>query len=248
MPYTQPLVRQLISRETLHRRVLVAVEIVDPVAQTLVSRNVTVKARGLTGEPILSWGGRFVWLEEQDKWPDAISVTPYGLPFEPQEVVPPRPPDFPAATSEQRRVRIVLRPTPAYDFSDVTAIRGRLVETLDPSSAAVRNARVQLTWRDVTNGAWRPATPPGPVDPFTDAAGQFAVFLRLMKQGQEEPDLQAGMLKVRIQFTSPDLVPETRVTPEDYPFVTDSAHAGRVREGRLLPKDLTVKWPELQPI
>jgi hypothetical protein len=245
MPYTAPVVQQLISRETVQRKVLVAVEVVDPIAQELISSSVLVEASGLTSVPILSWSGRFVWLEEEDKWPAAISVKPYRLPFEPQDVVPPRPPNFPVATSEERRVRIVLHPTPAYPFAGVTAVRGLLRVTSNRSSAPMRRTRVQIKWFDKDSQSWQPATPPAALDPYTDVNGQFAVFVRLNKQGTQEPDLQKGMLKLRLEFTSADFIPETRTTPEDYPFVADPSQGGRVPEGQLLSRDVTLAWADL---
>ena len=57
------------SADRLNRKVLLAVELVDPIAQSLVFRGVTVQAKGLNKGPIVSLSGRFVWLEEGGNWP-----------------------------------------------------------------------------------------------------------------------------------------------------------------------------------
>lgn len=233
----------LIAPDHLQRQVLVAAELFDPVAQALVSSGVTVTARGLTGQPIVNWSGRFVWLREQNRWPEAITVRPNRLPFEPADVPTPRPPNFPDATPQERRVRIVLRPTSAYDFTGVTAIRGRLLQTADPASAPIAGVAVRLQWRDLDSNTWRPAETP--LDPVTDRHGQFAAFLRLNRQGAEEPDVQKGRLAVRLAFTRTDPILDTRATPENFPFTPEPAHRGRVLEGVPLDRDVIVGWSDL---
>jgi len=248
MSYVQPLLRPLLGRDQLDRRVLVAVELFDPVAQELVTSRVIIKAQGLLGEPIRSWSGRFVWLVENDVWPTAISVEPVGLPFAPRTIVPPVPPSFPSATATERLVRIVLQPTAAYDFADVTAVRGRMFESALPASPPVTNGRTQLAWFDLHSSTWVPAAPALPHAPVTDAKGQFAAFLRLQKIGLQEPDLTKGMVKARLQITRGEFLAETRVTPDDFPFVGDPTQAGRLPEGQLLATHLTLTWADLLPL
>jgi hypothetical protein len=247
MSYAQPFTQRILDPDHLHRKVLVAVEVVDPIAQTFVSRGLIVKARGLTGQPVVSWSGRFVWLEENDVWPEAISIQPVRLPFEKQEVTPPRPPNFPNATAAERRVRIVLRPTPAYPFDGLTAVRGGLRESLDPASPVVPDVLVQLKWRDLDSNSWLP-TAPSQIDSRTNADGQFAAVLRLNQAGSQEPDIVHGALKVRLEFTRGDFMLERRATPDDFPFVSDPNQTGRVPEGRLLSRDLRLGWADLLPI
>ena len=250
MPYTQPTRRRILSPdEPLNRKVLIAVEVFDPVAQSLVSRGVIIKARGLDDDPIVSWSGRFVWVQQGDRWPTAIAVTPVQLPFTAQEVQTPRPPNFPVATAAERRVRIVLQPTSAYPFDGVTAVRGRLTERLDPGSPPMPGVRIQLAWFDANSNTWVPAPPAGPQDPATDDDGEFAVFLRLMPVSPAQPDLEHGFLKARLQFTTGSAPPESRATPDDYPFLPpDRAPGGRVAEGRMLQTDLRLGWSDLLPI
>lgn len=262
-PPLQPLRRLEGSRDTIGRRVLFAVELVDPVTQTVQYEQFVVKADGLVGQPTINASGRFVWLREGNLWPGRITVTPDRVPFAPHvAAAPPRPPDLDSATPAQRLVRITLRPTSAYPFeAGVTAVRGGLTEDATPGSPPVVGARVQLAWLDEDTGTWDPPPPvtgpgsapaPSPREAETDAHGQFAVFLRLPRGGLAQPDLEKGLLRVRLQFTRGLFAPVTRVTPFDYPFLGDAATnpsaRGRVREGQLLARDLKLGWSELLPI
>jgi hypothetical protein len=259
-----------------NRKVLFAVELVDPIAQSAVYRGVNVTAAGLRSSPILNKSGRFVWLEEGDRWPGAISVIPEDAPFAGQIApAPPRPVDLAKARQEERLVRITLRPAPAYPLEDgITAIRGRLCEGDEKDSPPIAGARVQLAWHDLTSDNWLPpkplpqdfgadgGDPPSPPEPETDRNGEFVVFLRLNPPMPAQPDLENGMLAVRLQITRDRKNPVTRATPDDFPFLADSNAAGshpasngepqstkgRIPEGRLLARDLTITWTMLNPI
>lgn len=242
MPYIPPIARDLLSPETLSRKVLFAVEVFDPVAQSLVSRGLTVTAQGLDNAPIVSWSGRFVWLEEGGKWPTRVSIVPYRLPFMAQTVTPPVPADLTNIKFSERLVRITLRPTPAYNLSeDVTAIRGSMHETAADGSAAVTDAHIELAWRD-HDGNWQPTPPPTAPDTTTDANGEFAAFVRLDPAAGQLPDVVSGLLMVRLQVTRGST---TRVTPDDFPFLADPANKGRIVEGQLLMRDLRLSWADL---
>ena len=246
MPYKQPSVKNVDSPDALNRKVLVAVEVFDPVAQSMVSSGLTVKAKGLEGEPLLSLSGRFVWLDEGGKWPEEISIVPYRLPFAAETVVPPLPVDLQNIALAERLVRITLRPTAAYNLSEgITAIRGQLREGLDPNSPAVTDARFQLAWHDVHSGQWFPQPPPSVQDVTTDSKGEFGVFLRLTPMPMQVPDIEAGLLKVRLEVARGGIV---RATPEDFPFLMNPAGKGRVSEGQLLKRDLRLSWADLPAI
>jgi hypothetical protein len=248
------------SPDRLDRKVLVAVELYDPIAQALVSEGVGVKAVGLANGPIVNLSGRFVWLVEDDAWPTAIAVDPGRLPFASHtEPAPPRP--DPGATPKDRLVRITLRPTPVYRFGPgVTAIYGRLCERAQDGSPALPGVRVQLAWWDVHSEQWLPppphddATDPdaprSPREVETDENGEFAAFLRLSTTLPTEPDVERGLLLVRLQFTRFPGNFLTRVTPKDFPFLQPVApkRNGRVPEGRPLERYLTLGWDELIPI
>lgn len=235
--------RQPLSPDRLNRRVLLALEVFDPLGQEPVSRGLVVHAKGLKGEPIVNLTRRFVWLREEDSWPAEITVVPQGLPFEPATIHPPRPPQFPNDSAADRLLRIVLRPTSAANFPDgVTAIRGQLREERDPASAVVSNARVQLAWRDTDAGRWVPLPPATDADTATNRIGEFAAFLRVMPLATQAPDVNAKGLLVRLQFTRGGA---TRVTPGDFPFLADPEAKGRVVEGQLLARDLKLVWADL---
>lgn len=239
MPYIQPKILQILSPDQPNRKVLVALEVFDPLSQTLVSGNLVVLAKGLE-QPLVSWSGRFVWLDEGGAWPTEISVEPVGLPFEKEVVQPPKPPAN--AKPDQRLVRIVLRPTAAADFSDVTAIRGQLAESVAPGALPVVGAAAQLAWFDTVTNAWIPSPEQNGV---SDSDGEFAAFLRLQPAMEQEADLKGRLLKIRVQFTRGST---TRATPDTYPFLADPKAAGRVIEGQLLGRDLQLGWTDLQPV
>ena len=232
-----------IEPERLSRKVLLSVEVVDAVTQIIVSRGVTVKAKGVESEPILSRSGRFVWLDRGEAWPAEISAVPFNLPYAPSTVAPRPPQNFPNPRPEDRLVRIVLRPTAAYEFVDgVAVVRGQLCERSDAASDPVTDAGVQLAWRDTHEDKWVPAPPATAVDPTTDERGEFAAYLRVAPVGFETPDIAGGLLKARLQFTRAGA---TRVTPEEFPFLADAAHKGRIPEGSLLERDLRLGWADL---
>jgi hypothetical protein len=223
------------------RQVLVAVELIDPIAMTAVYRGVDVKAAGLDGKPIVSRSGRFVWVREGEAWPDRITVDPKKLPFAaPEPLQPPRPLDFARPKQDEQLVSIVLHPTTAYGFeAGVTAVRGWLRESLDADAPPVSGALVELAWRDLTTGQWIAAAWPA----TTDGAGQFAVFLRLAPVLPAVPDMEGGVfLRVQLRVTRSGT---TRTTKDDFDFLKQLARPGRLREGLPLAAPLGLGWREL---
>ena len=256
---------QLTTFDTLDRRVLFAVELIDPVTRATVYQGVSVRAGGLTARPIVSHSGRFVWLEEGSAWPDAITVDTGRLPYAPHfAAAPPRPLDLSTAGADARRLRIALRPTVAYPIEEgITAIRGRIFETAAAGAPPLPNARVQLAWRDEF-GNWSPPSPPpeniGPGEPpspteqQTNEAGEVLVFVNLRPDPGLKPDIDdQGFLAVRLQVTQGRSAPITRVTADDFPFLPviddpNGTRRGRVREGRVLARDVRLAWSDLTPI
>lgn len=236
------------SYESLNRRVLLAVELIDPVTRLLVSDGMTVEAEDLVNRPIVNNSGRFVWLAEGDKWPKRITVKSDDLRFAPADpVAPPRPQNLADASASERLVKMVLRPTPAHDLEPgVTAIRGvlyqRLPSTNDPRRGApVSDATVTLAWRknqkaDEFVAAPYPAT--------TDAAGQFAVFVRLGPKPWYDPDIEPSpMLAVRLEVKIGAI---TKWTTPNFAFLTyPKAPEGRVPEGKLLAASVSLGWDDL---
>jgi hypothetical protein len=240
MPYNRPRTREILfPRDGPDRKVLLALEVFDPLSQSLVSERLIVQAKGL-GDPLLSWSGRFVWTDPNGTWPSEIMIEPIGLPFENEVVQPPKPPAN--AKPQDLLVRVVLRPTAAADFSDVTAIRGQLAESAAPGALPVAGAAAQLAWFDTVTNAWVPSPEQNGV---SDSDGEFAAFLRLQPAMEQEVDLNGRLLKIRVQFTRGS---STRATPDNYAFLADPKAAGRVIEGQLLGRDLQLGWSDLQTI
>ncbi len=247
----------VLEPDPLNRRVLIAVELRDPVTDDILSKGFKVSAPGLSGTPRMSASGRFVWLIEKDRWPTSIVVVPDDLRYLPATVVPPRPPDVTKVAPNDRLVSIRLRAAAAYDVdAGVTAIRGRLVESAG-NPVAVAGARVQLALQ--VAGAWVPPPPASavaaattPAEPQTDAQGQFLAFARTPFYDPEAKppvgspqDPERGCIQVRLQCTRETPFRQTRVTATNYPFLPDPTLAGRVPEGQLLRGDVTLRWMEL---
>jgi hypothetical protein len=235
--------------DVLERRVLFAVELIDPITQYAVWEDVKVTPAGITRDPIVNRSGRFVWLFEGTAWPGDITVEPDGIPFERHtQPAPPRPADLNTATPNERLVRIVLRPTAAYPFdTGATVVRGRLVEdTTVQNPVPVPGALVQLAWFNLWTNVWSPGPPqPGEVWPQSSTKGEFAALLQLNAPPPADPDIVRRLLAVRVQVTRGA---QTRATPNNFPFLPSAADAGRVPEGRLLPSDVTLGWSQLTPI
>jgi hypothetical protein len=262
-----PPATRLLSPDDLSRSTLLAVELLDPITQALVSQGVSVRAAGLEGRPIVNRSGRYVWLAEGEAWPTSIVVDPQRSSYVSQIAsAPARPADLTTATALERHLRISLRPSLAYRFEDgVTVIRGRLREDVGSVTAPVEGARVQLAWRNI-GGAWSPAPPapenvdeaaedvPSPPEQQTDRNGEFVVFLRLRREVGVEPDVdERRLLAVRLQVTRGRAAPLTRVTDDDFPFLPASPDpntttGGRVSEGRVLGREVTLAWSALTPI
>jgi hypothetical protein len=238
--------REILSPDLPTRKVLCAVEVVDPVTQEILWRDLTVRAEGLANRPLLSKSGRFVWLREDSAWPSAITVASDRPIFEAERATPQRPANLDRATPAERLIRIVLRPTAAYEFgAGVTAIRGHLAETSAVGAAPVTNARVRIAWFDKNVATWVPAPPATARDGATNGKGDFAAYLRLVPTSAQYPDITKGYLKVQVQVTRASAPPVTRTTPATYPFVADPAQQGRVFEGLPLGRDLALAWADL---
>lgn len=223
------------------RRVLLAVELLDPLTWQPVWRGMEVRAQGLAGRPIINASGRFVWLREGDSWPSRIIVDPRQQPYlAPPPVTPPRPADMERPTEDEQRVSIRLRPAADYDFSaGTTVVSGVLRQRGARDAAAVAGAQVVLQWRDSALGRWVPAALPA----LTDSTGRFAVFVRLGPDVQALPDLVDGFLRVRLKVTHAG---STAYTRPSFRFIADpAAPAGRVREGYALPQPLRLDLDQL---
>ncbi len=206
--------------ETIERRVLVAVELFDPVAQTIVHRGMDVTASGLDSRPILSASGRFVWIAKpgSQDWPTRFDVDVASTPYLPaSQPGPARPADIANASAAQRLTRIVLAPRPSYLFPEgVTVISGTMRETVDEGAAAVVGAEVALSWQPDSHPAQLGQPIKSPLVTTTDAVGEFALVL--IPTTSPKPLLDtAGRIAIHIQVTRGGTTrsePQTRLVPE----------------------------------
>jgi hypothetical protein len=200
------------------RKVMFALELIDPVSFELVSDGVAVTATGLARQPIVNHGGQFVWLAEAAT-PLRVQVDPGALRYEAEDLPAPLPP--------ARLLRVVLRPRPGYVVpGGVTAVASSLYQHLPSDPVPAADADAWLQWKDASGGAggaWIDAAPRS----HTAASGDFLALLRL--DASRVPELDAtGQLRLRLAFeragvvrTSADLfLPQGR-TADLAPFAWD---------------------------
>jgi hypothetical protein len=172
------------------RHALFAIELLDAVTLTRVSRGIKVVAEGLRGKPTLNAGGLFVWHKEPIEPLQKVRVDPGTLPFETVErekALLKLPPERVPLTT------IELPPRLDYAFaSGVTGARGTLIESRTGPRVPVVAAEVRLLWLDDDDVTWRPA----PIISHTTADGDFVSALRLAPT--ELPQVTDGALTVRL--------------------------------------------------
>jgi hypothetical protein len=244
----------IVDPDVFERRLLLAVEILDPVVCARVTRGIAVSADGLATPPFLNHSGLFIWLAGAGNRPKQIVVSPTSAHYLRQVVAVPAPAQL---APSDALVRAILRPAAAYPFADgVTALWGVLRQGPEPNAPALPDIRVQLAWFDEASNAWVPSPPKqaslagsmiSPAEVETDARGEFGAFLRLQPRGAQQPDIDHGMLRVRLQFTrsAPNL--ETRITAPGCVFVPGKT-PGRVGEGRVVPGYHDFHWSALQAV
>jgi hypothetical protein len=171
------------------REAMLAVELLDAVTLERVTQGVEVTARGLTGKPIVNYGGLFVWLKEDTTNFDKLLVEPGPQPFERVEI--------PAAQVNRPLHTVELKPLASYPFSPgVTVIRASLIESVPApgvAPVAIPGATLRLEWLHEDGVTWKPS----PATALTDKAGDFTLILRLAPA--EVPTLDAqGMMTIRL--------------------------------------------------
>jgi hypothetical protein len=212
----------IVASDILRRRVLLGVELIDPVTMKPVSRGVRLKALGLNNGPLVSWSGRFAWLAEDGRWPTRLEFEPGVEPYEAQPFDVPTRTAYPAPL-----LRFILRPTVAYPFGEgLTVARGRLRDSADAGAAPIAGARVWIRWTD-KNGISQPS-PPDRLITRTGANGEFAACLRM--PADAKPVLNEGMLAAHITIERDGTI---RRLSQDLP------------DGQLLDLPAALAWSDL---
>jgi hypothetical protein len=211
------------------RRVLFAIELLDAVTLDRVSQGVEVKAHGLQGKPIVNAGGFFVWLDEDIRQLERISIDPRTLPYEEVKLE--------GNQLQLPLTAIELPPRVDYPFTTgITGLRGTLVEELGRLEP-VLDTEVHLRWLD-RDGVWHdvPTRSHTRAASTTTKGGDFVAILRLAPT--DDPQLDAnGKLTVRARFKRGD----------------DERSSGelQVLQGRvaspLTPNQFVFAWGELEP-
>lgn len=205
------------------RRVLFAVQLLDPVTLRFVYEGVKVEVAGMQHAPIVSASGSFVWLEQTGATPGMVRVEPGDLPYEKEQVPAPLPPS--------RLRRITLRPRMGYAFPDgVTAMRSALYETWADPPVPVGDQTVRLRWLDDS------VMPPVWVDAATatrtDESGGFVAFLRLLPTMSPAVVAATGYIRLTLSV-GPDAGPRSNSnewsmpqgrTSDLSPFFQDDLH------------------------
>jgi hypothetical protein len=162
------------------REVMLALELLDSVTLERITQGVQVTAKGLTGKPIVSFGGLFVWLKENATQFEKLSIEPGAAPFERIEI--------PAAQVARPLHRVELKPLANYPFAPGnTAIRGSLIESRPPPGVVpipIPAAMVRLEWLDDDGTTWHPWQAPA----VTNTAGDFISILRLARGRSPQAD------------------------------------------------------------
>jgi len=174
------------------RKVMFAVELLDPVTLERVSQGVKVVAQGLKGMPILNASGQFIWLKEDIGPLIGISIDPISLPYQRETVSVDElklPSDKPLIMSIELLPRTDYAPA-----AGTTGLRGSVFEDRMMPAVAVRDADVRMQWLDEDNVTWMDA----PGRSRTNTAGDFVAVLRLAPTDTPHVDPVAGLLTVRL--------------------------------------------------
>lgn len=220
------------SEPAYRRDVLFAVELIDPVTLTRVSKNMSVTAPPLASRPVINFSGRFVWLVERDARPAKIIVEPVDLPYDREEqVAPALPANLDQLPDAARLARVILHPRRDYVFPDgVTVVRGQLNETTAVPPVRVTDAQVWLQWFDADTDDWSESN--ASMFVRTGANGEFATFLRLAPSAKPLID-DAGRMAVRVRVKRPNAAVRTSL-----PLI--------VPQGSSFKDFQTLAWSELQ--
>jgi hypothetical protein len=194
-----PFFNQALPETAWQRRLRFVVEAVDAVTGEVIRDGIDVRVAGLTSQPLKSFGGCYVWLDEPGAVPTEVSIDPKALPYLPARVAAPAPPGPPPAR-QYDVVRLALAPSAAYRFdTGTTGVRSTLVRAaLDIPAVPLSFDAIWLQWQDDNQPP--PAWTDAPFPSSTDAAGDFAVIVRLGPNQVARTDSQ-GLMRVRIAAT-----------------------------------------------
>ncbi|MGH8240581.1 MAG: hypothetical protein ACREXP_26685 [Steroidobacteraceae bacterium] len=183
------------------RRVRLAVDVVDAVTGELIRDGIKVTVKEFRNAPIVNASGRYVWMLEPGVVPTEVEVDPQRLPYLQQSrPVPPPSLPPPPRTPLCSVVRIELPPTSAYPFeAGTTGVRSTLIrDSAEFPPVPLPSDEVWLQWSDDNQPA--PGWTDAPVRTRTDAAGDFAVIVRLATNQIARTDAQ-GRMQVRVAAT-----------------------------------------------
>jgi hypothetical protein len=236
----------LLSPETAYvRKVLFALEVLDGVTLTRISRGLEVNAIGLVGKPIVNASGLFVWLPEGNRVPQGIEIDPRGLPYMPASrpaattvvPVPPLPDLTPPFFTEQ------LAPRGDYAFpAGVMGLRARLVQARNANPPApLAGASVWLRWVDDHQAANVTTWMDAPLRTTTDRNGDFVAVLRLAPSQLARPS-DGTPVRARLRADNAGVVHESA----DFTLATGRITAAAFEQPPLPAFTRPFAWDEFQ--
>jgi hypothetical protein len=206
---------QLVSPSVTSRRVMLAVEFVDPIRGSVVGDGLRVKADGL-GAPLRPPSGRFVWLDRDPPAARSIKVMAEATqgefaPFSETFAVPAH---FPGVRADKLLFRRPLVATGLLDPpAGLTAAGGQLLE--EPSKTPLPAVRISVQLR-------QPATGPDLNDGTTSTSAYVATT-----------DPRGGFVAVITDLGS--IVPERQADGTATLWLRLTRPGGGVRFSHLLP-------------
>lgn len=189
---TNPLTLTISRERAYQRKLLFAVELLDPLTLERVSHGVKVTTKGLDGRPVVNTSGCFVWHGSTPAAFDALQEVAFDLNSLPYESVA-----RVRAGLSRPLTSIELSPRVDYSFPPgVTALRGSLIEARVTNAdvpVPVAKADVRLLWLADDPAVWHE----GPVVSHTTEKGDFALGLRLAPG--DVPMVVDGKLRLRVR-------------------------------------------------
>ena len=226
---SRPFEIKLPLEDAYSRKSLFAIELLDGVTLERVSQGVKVTATGLQNNPIVNYGGVFVWMQEDIAPLEKVTIDPGTLPFEKIEL---EPADLTLPPNPRPLTIVELSPRVNYAFAPgVTGLRGTLIEEKVVPPVPVPNAEMRLRWLDDDNVTWHDA----PTISHTSSKGDFVSILRFAPT--DKPNLDNGFVTVRLRV---------RRNGNERSSADFKLLQGRVTDPSTL-DPLTFAWDELQP-